>query len=342
MWSNLRDILRGKAIAGQGVERSPASARKSMSRRSFLGYAAGLAASRGMLPFLSDDLLWTPKENPDYVVPDQGDSLPCEWLFRDRAKEAARPEIDGSGLFLTFDDGPVFCTSDILDILREKGCKATFFFIGRNLNNPQLKKLAIRAVQEGHDVGNHSYNHPAFSTISVKKAEKEILSTHDLLEEVFSAAGTDSKTRDLFFRFPYGAVGSKSHYNACQEILAELGYRISWWNVDTNDWQMGLYWIPRSSFAVLASLKKARPTDVVLLHDRIKTANLLPKMLNLLESKRLVSATLSHYPSDFETPLLDRFLMGRSSSRKEGQPHILDGTLVKTRHSGKFDCNGLW
>ncbi len=105
---------------------------------------------------------------------------------------------------------------------------------------------------------------------------------------------------------------------------------------------MGLYWLPRSSFAVLASLKKARPTDVVLLHDRIKTANLLPKMLNLLESKRLVSATLSYYPSDFETPLFDRFLIGRSSSRKEGQPHILDGTLVKRRHSGKFDGNGLW
>ncbi|MGO9121207.1 MAG: polysaccharide deacetylase family protein [Desulfomonilaceae bacterium] len=313
-----------------------------MSRRSFLGYAAGLAVSRGILPFLSDDLLWTSKENPDYVVPDQGDSLPLEWLFRHRAKKAAKPDIDASRLFLTFDDGPVFCTSDILDNLKEKGYKATFFFIGRNLSNPQLKKVAIRAVQEGHDVGNHSYSHPAFSTISIQRAEKEILSTHDLLEEVVAAAGIDPKTRDLFFRFPYGAVGSKAHYNACQDLLAELGYRISWWDVDTNDWQMGLNWFPRSSYAVLSSLNKARPADVVLLHDRVKTVHLLPKMLSLLESKKLVSATLSHYPSDFETPLLDRFLIGTSNPCEEKPPCLLNGTLVRRTASRKRGGNGLW
>ena len=342
MWSNLRNILSGKAVTGKGVGRSLADAPDGMSRRSFLGYAAGLAVSRGILPSLSDDLLWTSKENPDYMVPDQGDSLPLEWLFQYRAKKAAGPDIDASRLFLTFDDGPVFCTSDILDVLKETGYKATFFFIGRNLSNTELKKLAIRALQEGHDVGNHSYSHPAFSTISVRRAEEEILSTHNLLEEIVAAAGIDGKTRDLFFRFPYGAVGSKAHYNACQDLLAELGYRISWWDVDTNDWQMGLNWFPRSSYAVLSSLKKARPADVILLHDRVKTAQLLPKMLSLLESRQLVSATLSHYPSDFETPLLDRFLMGSSSPWEKGQPSLFDGTLVRRTAGRKRGGNGLW
>jgi peptidoglycan-N-acetylglucosamine deacetylase len=337
----LRKLLSKKAVSSEIVKWG-FTASGGMSRRSFLGYAAGLAVSRGILPSLSDDLLWASKENPDCLVPDQGDSLPLEWLFRYRAQKAARPDIDAIRLFLTFDDGPVFCTSDILDNLKVKGYKATFFFIGRNLNNPQLKKLAIRAVQDGHDVGNHSYSHPAFSTISVRRAEKEILSTHDLLQEVVAAAGIDPKTRDLFFRFPYGAVGSKAHYNACQDLLAELGYRISWWDVDTNDWQMGLNWFPRSSYAVLSSLKKVRPADVILLHDRVKTVQLLPKMLSLLESKRLVSETLSYYPSDFETPLSDRFLIRSASYGEKGQPSLSDGTAAGRTAGRKRDGNGLW
>ena len=66
-------------------------------------------------------------------------------------------------LFLTFDDGPLLCTGRILDLLAESQQKATFFVIGRNLEHPKFRDLAIRALREGHDIGNHSYTHPDFS-----------------------------------------------------------------------------------------------------------------------------------------------------------------------------------
>ncbi len=203
-------------------------------------------------------------------------------------------------LFLTFDDGPLLCTGRILDLLAESRQKATFFVIGRNLEHPKFRDLAIRALREGHDIGNHSYTHPDFSIVSAQRAEMEIFKTHEIINGLVRETGVDSSRQNLFFRFPYGNGGSIYNYAACRKILASLGYRVAWWDLDTWDWRMELGWFKKNSTKVIASLKKAKPRDVVLLHDRVKTSEHLPEMLDVLRTQKLISIPLSDYDKAIE------------------------------------------
>jgi peptidoglycan/xylan/chitin deacetylase (PgdA/CDA1 family) len=264
------------------------------SRRQFISVGAGIVMTSPSVPSLVEELTSLLGPDTDHVAPHRGEILPPS--IHDLRKDRG-PESWGSQhpLFLTFDDGPLFCTAQILEHLTQRKHKATFFVIGRNLVNPKLRELAIRALQEGHDIGNHSYDHPNFSTISIKRAEREIVSTHELIQAIVKESGVNPRRQDLFFRFPYGVAGSRSNWEHCQGVLADLNYRIAWWDLDTNDWRMELPWFPRPSSRVIRSLNKARPNDVILLHDRAKTAEYLPRMLEILESQRLFSVALSTY-----------------------------------------------
>ena len=63
-------------------------------------------------------------------------------------------------LTLTFDNGPEpGVTPRVLEILRERGIKATFFVIGEKLGDPERRRLAARAHDEGHWIGNHTFTH---------------------------------------------------------------------------------------------------------------------------------------------------------------------------------------
>ena len=63
-------------------------------------------------------------------------------------------------LTLTFDNGPEpGVTPHVLDILRERGIKSTFFVIGEKLGDPERRRLAVRAHDEGHWIGNHTFTH---------------------------------------------------------------------------------------------------------------------------------------------------------------------------------------
>ena len=63
-------------------------------------------------------------------------------------------------LTLTFDNGPEpGVTPRVLDILRERGIKTTFFVIGEKLGDPERRRLAARAHDEGHWIGNHTFTH---------------------------------------------------------------------------------------------------------------------------------------------------------------------------------------
>lgn len=264
------------------------------SRRQFISIGAGIVVTTPSVPSLVEELTSLLGPDADHVAPHRGEILPPS--INDLRKDQG-PESWGSQqpLFLTFDDGPLFCTAQILERLAQRKHKATFFVIGRNLVNPKLRELAIRALQEGHDIGNHSYDHPNFSGISAKRAEREIVSTHELIQAIVRESGVNPRRQDLFFRFPYGVAGSRSNWEHCQDVLADLNYRIAWWNLDTNDWRMELPWFPRPSSKVIRSLNKARPNDVVLMHDRAKTAEHLPRMLDILDSQRLFSVPLSTY-----------------------------------------------
>lgn len=265
-----------------------------LSRREFFALGAGMALSGGLLPSETEDLI-APPLPVGHLEPHHGEALPLEFLFNPNRRIPGLSLLSHNRLFLTFDDGPLNCTGNILDLLEATGNKATFFVIGRNLGVAKLRAFAVRALKEGHDLANHSYTHPDFSTITAKRAKEEIVSTYNLIREIVDEAGAVPERQNLFFRFPYGVAGSRGNYKATEEVLAELDYATAWWDLDTNDWRMELALLPRPSSKVIASLKRAGPSDVVLLHDRNATAKHLPEMLKTLALRHFVSAPLSQY-----------------------------------------------
>ena len=198
----------------------------------------GPGAERQSRPSMADELAFAPRDSPRLFEAGTGETLPLDSLLDRWEKNVGDPGLDAESVFLAFDDGPLYRTPGILDQLALRGHKATFFVIGRNLANPTLREFAVKALREGHDIGNHSYDHPDFSTISLKRAVNEIASTDALVEELVREAGVDPARQNLFFRFPYGVGGSRSNYAACRDVLAELHYKIAWWNLDTNDLRM--------------------------------------------------------------------------------------------------------
>lgn len=97
---------------------------------------------------------------------------------------------------LTFDDGPTIeGSSEVLSILRDHHVKATFFVTGAELeSNPDMGR---RIVEEGHDLGNHSWSHSRMLLKSYETIEDEIVRTDALIRK----AGFD---REIYFRPPYG------------------------------------------------------------------------------------------------------------------------------------------
>ena len=93
--------------------------------------------------------------------------------------------VEGSYIAMTFDDGPEpKLTPKLLDILKEKGIKATFFVVGQNAAAyPEILK---RAVAEGHEIANHSWSHPNFGKMSDPAVNQELQKTHDA---IFQATG---------------------------------------------------------------------------------------------------------------------------------------------------------
>lgn len=263
-----------------------------VSRREFFAQAAGIMLGGGCLPTVHDDLISSLNDPDGYLVPETGE-INGPMGETSRKPSTGIPSESSHGLFLTFDDGPLPCTEQILDALAVSGHKATFFVMGKNLHNPKLRKLAVRALREGHEIGNHSYSHPNFSQISADRAVSEIWTTHKLIQQIVQEAGVANQRQDLYFRFPFGDSGNVWNSQAIHDTLWKLNYGTAWWDLDTNDWRMEMRWFPRSPSTVVASLNDARPEDVVLLHDRPATARYLPEMLNTLGRLRLVSMALS-------------------------------------------------
>ncbi|NRF93205.1 polysaccharide deacetylase family protein [Paenibacillus frigoriresistens] len=130
---------------------------------------------------------------------------------------------DGLKVALTFDDGPDDkYTPRILDILKKEQVKATFFIVGEHAKqHPQMMK---RIVEEGHVIGNHSWDHLNLSHASTDKIQSEIVSTDDVIKQITGVVPN-------LFRAPYGAVSPQ----VVKESLSS-GHQLIGWSVDTLDW----------------------------------------------------------------------------------------------------------
>ncbi len=158
--------------------------------------------------------------------------------------------VDGPYVALTFDDGPdATTTPQLLDILKEKGVKATFFVLGQRVEaNPAI---VARAAAEGHEIGNHSYDHKFFTRIGLDGVKSQIERTNAAIE-----AATGKKP--TLVRPPYGNTDPE----ISRLLNANYGMTIVLWDVDPLDWK-----IFDSANITSEVLKNVRPGSIVLSHD---------------------------------------------------------------------------
>ena len=173
--------------------------------------------------------------------------------------------------YLTFDDGPNVNTPAILDILKEKNVKATFFMLGANIISH--KDIAKRLSDEGHGLGVHSMTHDKKMVYtSPYSFLSEMTRANDALYEA-----TGKKT--LLLRAPYG---SKPYMNQeTRDLAVSWGYRIWDWNVDSSD-SIKKKTAPEEVYNEVVSQVANKDEAVILFHDKEHTLEALPKIIDHL------------------------------------------------------------
>lgn len=122
--------------------------------------------------------------------------------------------------YLTIDDAPSADMIRKVDFLVSKKIPAIFFCRG-NLMEKRAGAV-IYAVQKGFIIGNHSYSHPTFSKLTLKKGFEQIKKTDEIIEDLYRKAGVKRPIK--VFRFPNLDKGGKNK-EAIQKFLKKLGYR---------------------------------------------------------------------------------------------------------------------
>ncbi|MBO9999972.1 MAG: polysaccharide deacetylase family protein [Cyanobacteria bacterium SID2] len=177
---------------------------------------------------------------------------------------------------LTFDDGPWTNTAQILDILRKHDVSATFFVVGSHAT--ERMALLRRIVAEGHELGNHSWNH-RYHNVSPAEAVQEIDRTSEFIYQT-----TGVRTR--FFRPPGGNLT-----NGLAAHAADRDYAVMMWSLDSLDYAVSVNEIVNNV------LSQIQPGAVILLHDgggdRSRTATALPEILKRLQEQGYRFSTLS-------------------------------------------------
>ena len=169
---------------------------------------------------------------------------------------------------LTFDAGTQNVRTGILDILRQYNVKCTFFVTGEVAQ--MTPAYWAVAANDGHQICNHSWEHPNFTDITDDLIRKQLRDCDELLYSL-----TGNRTRP-FFRAPYGARDSR-----VLQIAAEEGYRHVFWTVDTGD----ASWLAPASEIIQRTLANAQNGAVILYHCTLDTteaavAAVVPELLS--------------------------------------------------------------
>lgn len=194
-------------------------------------------------------------------------------------------DTDNKEIFLTFDDGPTpEITNWVLNTLKLYNAKATFFCIGNNIEKYPLVFQNI--INEGHSIGNHTYNHLNGWKHKTKPYLEDISRTQKLID---SKAEEYQYTKVNLFRPPYGKIKPKQS----KQIL-DLGYKIIMWDVLSYDWD--IYVTEENCLKNVIST--AKEGSIIVFHDSIKASrNLkyaLPKVLEYYKNRgfRFLSITV--------------------------------------------------
>ncbi len=184
-------------------------------------------------------------------------------------------------VFLTFDDGPSNNTNKILDILKEKNIKATFFVLGCEI---EIHEDILRRIHdEGHSIGNHTYSHlNNIKNCNPEEFIKDLKKNEDIIKRVLNVDDSIN-----LIRFPFGKNSAKyKNKKLYLDKLNECGLVSIDWNVDSRD---SISKNPSKEFIMNNIIKQSQnKTRVVLLmHDsatRKNTVNALPEIIEYFQN----------------------------------------------------------
>jgi len=172
-------------------------------------------------------------------------------------------ESNNDKILLSFDDGPAIeSTGIILKTLSEKKIKAAFFCVGKNVS--ENLSLTKEILDEGHLIGNHTFNHKRLTTINNRETNKEIDDFNILLKEKFNYDV-------IYFRPPYGRFTIST-----QKTLERKNMKCVMWSLLTEDYKNSFETV---KFAVENYLRK---NSIVVLHDNVKSKNIIKDSINFI------------------------------------------------------------
>lgn len=169
-------------------------------------------------------------------------------VTRNRIGVITHVVTDDPVVALTFDDGPdPVHTPRVLDILRSHDAQATFFMVGEGANcYPDIVRQVAR---EGHAIGNHSWSHSSFPSISFSERWRQIKKCQQILDPY----------GHRLFRPPYGLNTRRANLEAML-----LGYKVIGWSLSAEDWCES-----DPGMMVNHLVKNIKPGGIILLHDRL-------------------------------------------------------------------------
>ena len=180
---------------------------------------------------------------------------------------------------ITFDGDPVpaFVTR-AMDEAEKYGGKITFFLVSENLaHKPQV----VPAIEKrGHEIGNHSYNHPHLDRCSEEQIRYQLGHTNDII-------AAQGGTKPTFMRPPFGDHNARS-----DRITRELGMKVVLWDVDPTDWREGKPGVTVADYV----LSHAKPDAVVLLHQGDNTYGVLDRIFAGLNAQGFTCVRLDELP----------------------------------------------
>ena len=227
---------------------------------------------------------------------------------------------DAHEVALTFDDGPdPEWTPKILDILKAAKVKAAFFLVG--VNAERYPNLVRRIVDEGHEIGNHTYYHPNLALCWPEHVRLELNATQ-LLIQTLTGRGT------TLFRPPYAADTQPARLADLMplQIAQDQNYLVVLENIDPQDWAKP------GADVILQRIKQQRHDgNIVLLHDaggdRSQTVEALPRIIEYLQARNDTIVPLSKLLNTTRDALMPPLPGGQTMS------HYISSTGFRVLHA---------
>ena len=227
---------------------------------------------------------------------------------------------DAHEVALTFDDGPdPEWTPKILDILKAAKVKAAFFLVG--VNAERYPNLVRRIVDEGHEIGNHTYYHPNLALCWPEHVRLELNATQ-LLIQTLTGRGT------TLFRPPYAADTQPARLADLMplQIAQDQNYLVVLENIDPQDWARP------GADVILQRIKQQRHDgNIILLHDaggdRSQTVEALPRIIEYLQARNDTIVPLSKLLNTTRDALMPLLPGGQTMS------HYISSTGFRVVHA---------